>query len=154
MSPQRKVGAKGSREEAINTVLANVLTEEHGLRTVPEQRVHGRSKVPDLTIRPTLECPHTMFGEAKVGTGGTEKRSAAKQAKEWTGGQPRNAPKRLALALCYPTVLRGDLTPGEMADRLRETGEVEWMFVAAGAKAGTWRIGELATLATEIRNVP
>ena len=153
MSPQRKVGAKGSREEAINTVLSNVLTEEHGLRTVPEQRVHGRSKVPDLTIRPTLECPHTMFGEAKVGTGRAQRQSAAKQAREWTGSQPRNAPKRLALALCYPTELRGDLTPREMADRLRETRELEWMFVAAGTKAGTWRVGELATLATEIRNV-
>ena len=153
VSLQRKAGAKGSREEAINTVVANLLTEEHNLRTVPEQRVHGRRKVPDLTIRPTLECPHTIFGEAKVGTSGAQKHSAAKQAKEWTESQPRNAPKRLALAVCYPTELRDDLTPGEMAHRLRETQKLEWMFVAAGAKAGTWRIGDLATLATEIRNV-
>ena len=77
-------------------MLANVLSERHNLRTVPEQRIHGRSKVPDLTIRPSLECPHTIFGEAKVGTGTAEKNAAIKQAKEWTKTQPRNAPKRLA----------------------------------------------------------
>ena len=153
MSPQRKSVSKGSREEAINTVVADLLTEEHNLRTVPEQRIHGRSKVPDLTIRPTLNCPHTVFGEAKVGTGGAQRQSAEKQAREWTRSQPRNAPKRLALALCYPTELRDDLTPGEMAERLRGTGELEWMFVDARANAGTWRVGALATLATEIRNV-
>ena len=69
------------------------------------------------------------------------------------GKQPRNAPKRLALSVCYPTELRDDLTPGEMAHLLRETQKLEWMFVAAGAQTGTWRTGDLATLATEIRNV-
>ena len=81
MSQTRRTGATGSREETINTMLANVLSERHNLRTVPEQRIYGRSKIPDLTIRPSLECPHTIFGEAKVGTGncGEEGRNQAGQ---------------------------------------------------------------------------
>ena len=134
-------------------MLANVLSERHNLRTVPEQRIHGRRKVPDLTIRPSLECPHTIFGEAKVGTGSAEKKAAIKQAKEWTKTQPRNAPKRLALALCYPTEIRDDLTPNEIGERLGETRDLQWAFVGANAQAPTWRTGELAALATEIRNV-
>ena len=153
MSQTRRTEATGSREETINTMLANVLSERHNLRTVPEQRIHGRSKVPDLTIRPSLECPHTIFGEAKVGTGTAEKNAAIKQAKEWTKTQPRNAPKRLALALCYPTEIRDDLTPKEIGERLGETRDLQWAFVGAHAQAPTWRRGELAALATEIRNV-
>ena len=134
-------------------MLANLLSERHNLRTVPEQRVHGRSKVPDLTIRPSLECPHTIFGEAKVGTGTAERNAAVKQAKEWTKTQPRNAPRRLALALCYPTEIRDDLTPNEIGERLGEIRDLQWAFVGAHAQAPTWRTGELAALATEIRNV-
>ncbi len=143
--------AKGSREEAINTILAGVLTEDHNLRTVPEQRVHGRSKTPDLTIRPTLDCPHTIFGEAKFGTSDKAKREASEQARRWTKDQPQNAPKRLALALCYPDEIRGDLTPPEIASCLRQTQGLEWVFAGAGGEA--WRRGGAATLATEIRNV-
>ena len=153
MSQTRRTGVTGSREETINTMLANVLSERHNLRTVPEQRIYGRSKIPDLTIRPSLECPHTIFGEAKVGTGTAEKKAAIKQAKEWTITQPRNAPKRLALALCYPTELRDNLTPREIGERLGETRGLEWAFVGAHVQVPTWRTGELAALATEIRNV-
>ena len=142
--------ARGSREEAINTILAGVLTEEHNLRTVPEQRVHGRSKTPDLTIRPTLDCPHTVFGEAKFGTTSAAKQAAAKQARAWTD-QPQNAPRRLAFGLCYPDDIKGDLTPPEIAAYLRQTQGLEWAF--AGASGEAWRRGGVATLATEIRNV-
>ncbi|MYE26935.1 MAG: N-6 DNA methylase [Chloroflexi bacterium] len=127
------------------------MTEDHNLRAVPEQRVHGRSKTPDLTIRPTLDCPHTIFGEAKFGTGSAAKQAAAKQARQWTKDQPQNAPKRLAFALCYPDEIRGDLTPPEIAAYLRQTQGLEWMFAGAGGEA--WRQGGIATLATEIRNV-
>ena len=153
MNRTRTTRRTGSREEAINTVAANLLTEDHLLRTVPEQRIHGRSKVPDLTIRPTLECPHMIFGEAKIGTGATEKTAAARQAREWTTTQPRNAPKRLAFAVCYPTTIRDDLTPGEIATRLRETKRLEWAFFERGTHTPTWRVGRLRELATEVRNV-
>ena len=153
MSEIGGAAAAGSREETINTVLADLLTEEHHLRTVPEQRIHGRSRVPDLTIRPTLACPHMIFGEAKIGTGATEKNTGARQAREWTNNQPRNAPKRLALAVCYPTTIRDDLTPREIAQRLRETEGLEWAFFQQGTRAPTWRVGGLGELATEIRNV-
>ena len=140
-----------NREEATNTVLAHILTETHGLRTIPEIRVHGRSKVPDLTIQPSLDCPHIIFGEAKIGIGKREKDAAVKQARDWMRGQPPNAPKRLAVAICYPHEVTGGLTPPEAKDRLGRTKAIEWVVLEGCGEE--WRKGDVAALAMDIRNV-
>ena len=69
-----------SREQYLNTILTDGLTQEHQLRCVPEQRVHGPSKTPDLTISPMLDCPQALMGDAKKGRGNSQKKSALNQA--------------------------------------------------------------------------
>ena len=83
------------KAKAINTISAAVPTEDHNLRAVPEQRVNGRSKTPDLTIRPALDCPHTRYLERQ----GSE---LAKRA----GGGPEIQPKTRQGGLLLPCVTR------------------------------------------------
>ena len=148
----RTVKAKPeSREESLNTVFADLLTQEHQLRCAPEQRVHGRSRTPDLTISPTLDCPETLMGEAKKGTGRSQKKSALVQARQWTKTR-RDEPRRMALALCYPDSVKGGGTADELRDAMRETTRWQWAIVKDTTQEPIWREGSLAELAESIRN--
>ena len=137
------------REEALNTILADVLTQEHQLRCIPEQRIHGERKTPDLTVSASLECPHTLMGEAKMGTEPAKQKQAEKQAKRWTRGRNKQG---LALAVCYPKSLERGGTPEELREAMRKTDAIEWAIVKDGEGLATWRKGGVRQLAESIRN--
>lgn len=140
------------REEAINTALARVLREKHGLTTYAEV-IEDRRR-PDVIIKPVKSSKVHICLEAKIGQGKEQKRQAFQQALSHLKSGKNDV--FASIALCYPEDMRLVSDEKQIENKLWNTNELHFAGITnSGQTYSFWDqagIEGLYSLATDIES--
>ena len=139
-----------TREEVLNSALAEVLHDESLFASAEETKNKSGRKRPDMRIYYNKDERFFVACECKIGQNKTKQKDVIKDAERWTS---QDGACMGAVAVCYPESLK-DYAWNSLPRRLRDTDDLQIAQVSKAGKVTSWKSGGVEDLVRMIESIP